>query len=148
MATITLNAHQVLDLLHGKVRSEGTSRSGTYNRADPTHFEHCEAWAVLEGAMEDARKFLVTYHDVTWGIEIKVEWVAWDALEQRRPTKRRRIKIDGYEERAIGHRSEPGPRSLTDWQLAFILELLIDAEWSRREPRREDREIEDFRMEI
>lgn len=51
-----------------KVERDGTSKSGTYNGADPTGFTKTECSYQVENKL-----FRVNINDVTWGAEIKIE---------------------------------------------------------------------------
>lgn len=55
---------------------------GTYNRADPTHYEKGE----LEIEIVPGLKYKLSFHDCTWGIELEIEKSlnnGWTWIESR-----------------------------------------------------------------
>lgn len=72
----------LVDMLITKVKAAGSWRSGTYNRADPTHYEKGKADFYVgdepigicpeSGGQEYAHVILrVEFYDCTWGVDFK-----------------------------------------------------------------------------
>ena len=78
---IELTQNQIVDLFHEKLKATaGNCRTGTYNKADPTHFERgvtdfgipytIGANDELDGP--EPENISVEWNDVTWGVEYTI----------------------------------------------------------------------------
>lgn len=81
---IELTQGQLVDLFVEKLKAHGPSTTGTYNKADPTHFEKGEAEFAIEVSwvkdrgqsnmrqIPEPEDIEVIWHDCTWGIEFTI----------------------------------------------------------------------------
>lgn len=79
---IELTQCQIVDLFQEKLRKNGSSKTGTYNKADPTHFEkgvakfgmpfslNPDGLNQLDGPTPE--NIEVEWHDCTWGVEFTI----------------------------------------------------------------------------
>lgn len=85
-----MNTHpSVINLLEELQLRIPESSSGTYNKADPTHYE--------KGTLEfnqGGKDFMIAYNDCTWGVEFEL---------YLKPAKRRLVLLSGiYLSRGFG----------------------------------------------
>lgn len=83
---IELTQDQIVELFIEKMRLHGPSNTGTYNKADPTHYEKgtakiglaygfCDTFDEEEPIMSGypaPENVTVNWHDVTWGVEFGI----------------------------------------------------------------------------
>jgi len=79
---VELSQDNIVDLFIEKMKSHGSSHSGTYNKADPTHYEKGEAeigfmYGFTAGEEDmcgcpGPENVKINWHDVTWGIEFEI----------------------------------------------------------------------------
>lgn len=85
---IELKQDNIVDLMMDKIKQNGSSRHGTYNAADPTHYEKGSAVFGVEYGytmiMEDEEgnpghpypepeNVKCSFHDVTWGVTFEFQ---------------------------------------------------------------------------
>ncbi|MFA6335814.1 MAG: hypothetical protein WCX48_09760 [Bacteroidales bacterium] len=131
-------------LLDNIVNDCPVTKSGTYNRQDPTHFERGEMSFEYKGA-----KYLFEYYDCTWGIEVTIShtrnkkeiasfYLDWDArkynekLERFEKAKSVRPRQDGKGfvvillARAFPHVLHPFYKSKKELAYEEEMEMWID----------------------
>jgi len=120
---IQLSQDQIVNLFIEKLKLMGSSTSGTYNPADPTHFEKGVAEIGIEHGFTmftdesqapypEPENVLVDWHDCTWGIKFEFETSAGQE--------------SGYWSRAIGGVGEWGTASKNFYEV--FLKLLLEGQ--------------------
>jgi hypothetical protein len=109
-------------------------KGGSYNQADPTAYRKSEAWFLFDNCdpiTNEQGEFVygVSYHDVTWGVSIKIK------DEQDKEV------CEAY----LDHQDGIWTRFSEDWNevefRTFLLRCMTDGEIRTKKPNREHEEL-------